>query len=70
MSVQDLMFSYENENGEKVRLTHGRYISFLAETAPPLSGKDVDVYFFENPATKQHFATVEDLYHHCKMIMK
>lgn len=76
MGTQDLMFSYEDENGEKKHKVYALIYDFTddieeqAETAPSLSGKDVDAYFFENPMTKKHFETVEDLYYHCKMIMK
>ena len=74
--MKDLMFSYDDKNGEKIHKVYNHIFDFTdeieakAENAPALDKQNVDAYFFENPMTRQHFSTVEDLYYHCKLIME
>ena len=74
--MKDLMFSYDEENGERNHKVYDHIFDFTEEvesepeSAPPLNGKNVVAYFFENPITKQQFTTIEDLYYHCNLIMK
>lgn len=74
--MKDLMFSYDNKNGERIHKVYDRIFDFTDEVeqnvpdAPMMDGQNVVAYFFENPATSQQFNTVEDLYYHCQLIMK
>lgn len=74
--MKDLMFSYDEENGERNHKVYDHIFDFTDEietkdnNAPPLNNGNVEAYFFENPMSKQQFTTIEDLYYHCKMIME
>ena len=74
--MKDLMFSYDNANGERINKVYDRIFDFTDAVeqndadVPPMSSQNVDAYFFENPLRHNHFATVEDLYYHCKIIME
>ena len=74
--MKDLMFSYDNQNGERIHRVYDHIFDFTdevessSESAPPMDGQNVDAYFFENPMTKLELSTVEDLYFHCQLIMK
>lgn len=74
--MKDLMFSYDDKNGERIHKVYDLIFDFTDEVeqnvpdAPTMAGQNVVAYFFENPSTCQQFNTVEDLYYHCQLIMK
>lgn len=73
--MKDLMFSYDNENGERINKVYDHIFDFTNAVeqndidVPPMGSQNVDAYFFENPLRHNHFDTVQDLYYHCKIIM-
>ena len=76
MQTRDLIFNYSDGGNEKVHRVYLHIFDFTdeieakSENAPPLNGFDVNACFFGNPLTAQHFETIEDLYNHCKCIMR
>lgn len=74
--MKDLIFSYDNENGERINKVYDRIFDFTdamelnEKDIPMMDCKNVEADFFENPLYHKHFDNLDDLYNHCKAIMK
>lgn len=72
--MKDLIITFQNENGEKVKREYERVFDFTEEIegegsdAPMLDYENVTAQFFENRT--ENFSTIDDLYKHCMEIMK
>ena len=72
----DLMFSYTNENNERITEEYRTIMDFTDQVesgeidAPVMSGSNVDAIFFENKYNTKSFQSVKELYDHCVEIMK
>lgn len=70
----DLMIGYDNENGERRVKAYDTIMDFIDEMEsdsidiPMMDYKDVNAEFFEKHV--KHFDTIEDLYNHCKEIVR
>ena len=74
--MKDLMISYDDKNGERINKVYDRVFDFTDALdlkypgAPSMDCQNVVADFFENPLSRKHFNTIEELYYHCKLIMK
>lgn len=74
--MKDLMISYDDNNGERINKAYEHMFDFTDALdlkypgAPKMDCQNVDAVFFENPLNRKHFNTIEELYCHCKLIMK
>lgn len=72
--MQDLMFNYSTENGERETKEYSTIMDFLGDVESGamndvLECDDVNAEFFENELNTKHFDTVNDLYTHCCKIV-
>lgn len=72
--MQDLMFNYSTENGERETKEYSTIMDFLDDVESGamddvLECDDVNAEFFENELNTKHFDTVNDLYTHCCKIV-
>lgn len=71
MITKALMFSCDNENGNRIERTYGCTFIFTDEIDKGLNkgytlqSKNVDALFYENENVKKHFDTVRELYDYC-----
>lgn len=74
--MKDLKISYDNENGKRINAEYDTIMDFTNTMEsdevdiPMMDYENVEADFFENPLHHKHFDTIEDLYNHCKMIVK
>lgn len=71
----DLRFSYTTKNSGNVTEEFDTIMAFTDAiesgdiSKDILNGTNVEAIFFENPLSKKHFDTVQELYEHCISIM-
>lgn len=74
--MKDLKITYENENGEKKIREYDTIMDFVDEMEsdrvdiPMMDYGHVVAKFFENPLREENFSTIEQLYLHCKSIIR
>lgn len=74
--MKDLLMSYEAETGLHVNQGFNTIMDFLdliesgKDDVLTLNCKNVHAQFFENPLNDKYFDTMEELYLHCKSIVK
>lgn len=74
--MKDLKISYDNENEEKIYKEYDHIFDFTDDLEsdnidiPMMDYQNVEACFFENPLNNKCFDTIEELYHHCKSILK
>lgn len=74
--MKDLKISYINENGEETTKEYDTIMSFTdgiesgEADIPSKECKNVSAIFFENKFYTKNFSSIEELYNHCKAIMK
>jgi hypothetical protein len=74
LDMQDLMFNYSTEDGERETKEYSTIMDFLDDVESGamddvLECDDVNAEFFENELNTKHFDTVNDLYTHCCKIV-
>ena len=74
--MQDLVLTYVDENDIEKKKCYPRIFDFTdaveenTESISILDGHSISACFFENPMNVQSFATVTELYQHCKAIIR
>lgn len=74
--MKDLVIKYDNENGERIKREYDYVFDFTNEIEsnnidiPMMDYENVEADFFENPLLHRDFNTIEELYIHCKNILK
>lgn len=74
--MKDLMIRYKNKNGDTVYTEYDTIMDFIDKMdaddvcGQMMEGENVAADFFENPLLHKRFNNINELYEHCKQIVR